>query len=167
MKNVIIVCDEKRRKFGDYLAQLISMEDDIQGSTVGTKDGCVETQVWLEKEFYKDNSQATSSEQYILFIGNSKELKEKREFMKVAFSKYGMKYGSLGKQAFIAVDEVVKYKDYEEFYTFAKNYADNLEKIVKKNRQLKTSEKVGIVVGSVVAGLFAPFVLSSVSYNCL
>ena len=73
MKNIIIVCDEKRKKFGDYLAQLISMKDDTEENTVGIKDGSVEAQVWLEKEFYKSNAQTTSSEQHILFIGNSKE----------------------------------------------------------------------------------------------
>lgn len=159
MKNLIIVCDEKRKKYGDYLAQLISMNDDTDESTVGIKDGSVEAQVWLEKEFYKSNAQATSSEQHILFIGNNKELKTKREFMKIVFSKYGMKYGSLGKQAFIAVEEVVKHKEYQEFYSFAKDYADNLDKIIKERRPLKTAEKVGVGIGSVVVGFFTPFAL--------
>ena len=158
MKNIIIVCDEKRKKFGNYLAQLISMEDDTEGNIVGIKDGSVEAQVWLEKE-YNANSKTISSDQHLLFIGNSKDLKSKREFMNIEFSKYGMKYGSLGKQSFIAVDEVVKRKEYEEFYSYAKKYAENLEKVVKEKRPLKKAEKVGAVVGGTAAGLFTPFIV--------
>ncbi len=29
MKKLIIVCEEKCRQYGDYLAQLISLEDDV------------------------------------------------------------------------------------------------------------------------------------------
>ena len=49
MRKVIIVCDEKRREFADYLSQLVSLSDDTDDATVGVKDGTVATQVWLEK----------------------------------------------------------------------------------------------------------------------
>lgn len=97
MKKLIIVCEEKYRVYGDYLAQLISLEDDTEDSTVGVKDGEVAAQVWLEKD-YKANSAQLSSNQYILFIGHNKLIKEKSSHMKVAFSQYGMAYGWLGKQ---------------------------------------------------------------------
>lgn len=71
MKKLIIVCEEKYRVYGDYLAQLISLEDDTEDSTVGVKDGEVAAQVWLEKD-YKANSAQLSSNQYILFIGHNK-----------------------------------------------------------------------------------------------
>ncbi len=45
MKKLIIVCGEKYRVYGDYLAQLISLEDDTEDSTVGVKDGEVAAQV--------------------------------------------------------------------------------------------------------------------------
>ena len=45
MKRLIIVCEEKCRQYGDYLAQLISLEDDTEDETVGTKDGEVAAQV--------------------------------------------------------------------------------------------------------------------------
>ena len=45
MKKLIIVCEEKCRQYGDYLAQLISLEDDTEDETVGTKDGEVAAQV--------------------------------------------------------------------------------------------------------------------------
>ena len=76
MKKIIIVCDEKRREFADYLAQLVSLSDDTEDTTVGVKDGSVAAQVWLEKH-YESNSATISSDQYILFVGNSKLVKEK------------------------------------------------------------------------------------------
>ena len=53
------------------------MEDDTEEATVGVKDGSVQAQVWLEKD-YKANSATISSTQHIVFIGNSKLLKEQR-----------------------------------------------------------------------------------------
>ena len=60
MKNLIIVCDEKSKEYANYLSQLISMEDDTEDTTVGVKDGSVQAQVWLEKD-YKANSATISS----------------------------------------------------------------------------------------------------------
>ena len=76
MRNLIIVCEEKCRGYGDYLSQLISSEDDTEDTIVGTKDGEVAVQVWGEKDF-KANQAQLSSNQYILFIGHSKLIKEK------------------------------------------------------------------------------------------
>ncbi|MEG0577722.1 MAG: hypothetical protein RR500_07665, partial [Bacilli bacterium] len=114
MKKLIIVCEEKCRIYADYLSQLISLEDDTEDTTVGTKDGEVAAQVWLEKD-YLANSSHISSDQYILFIGNDKLIKEKSTHMKVQFSEYGMKYGWLGKQAVLSVDKVVPADSYSDF----------------------------------------------------
>lgn len=134
MKKLIIVCEEKYRVYGDYLAQLISLEDDTEDSTVGVKDGEVAAQVWLEKE-YKANSAQLSSDQYILFIGHNKLIKEKSSHMKVVFSQYGMAYGWLGKQAVLCVDKVVSAKEYNDFISFALSYQDNLEKLIEENKE--------------------------------
>lgn len=124
MKKLIIVCDEKHRKYGDYLSQLISLEDDTEDCVVGIKDGEVATQVWSEKE-YKSNAPQISSSQHILFIGESKLIKEKGLHMKPVFSKYGMRYGWLGKQAILTVETNVSVKEYDEFLNFAlANQAD-------------------------------------------
>ena len=58
--------------YGDYLAQLISLDDDTEETTVGTKDGEVAAQVWTEKD-YNNNAAQMSSNQYVLFVGNSIE----------------------------------------------------------------------------------------------
>lgn len=117
MKKLIIVCEEKCRQYGDYLAQLISLEDDTEDNTVGTKDGEVAAQVWLEKD-YKANSAQLSSSQYILFIGQDKLIKEKSSHMNMEFSEYGMKYGWLGKQAVLSVGKVVEADKYESFIAY-------------------------------------------------
>lgn len=118
MKKLIIVCEEKLRRYGDFLAQLISGTDDVDGKTVGIKDGSAAAQVWTEKE-YASNAAQISSEQYLLFVGNSKLIKEKRHHMQKKYSEYGMNYGWLGKQAVIFVDRTLSYAEYEEFYKIA------------------------------------------------
>ena len=118
MKKLIIVCEEKFRHYGDFLAQLISNTDDTEDSIVGIKDGVAAAQVWTEKE-YASNAPQISSEQYILFIGNSKLIKEKRAHMLTKYSEYGMNYGWLGKQGVLFVDHIVSYSEYEEFYKLA------------------------------------------------
>ena len=74
MKKLIIVCEERLRKYGDFLAQLISRTDDTDNMIVGVKDGAAVAQVWTEKE-YTSNAAQISSEQYILFIGNTNLIK--------------------------------------------------------------------------------------------
>lgn len=140
MKKLIIVCDEKHRKYGDYLSQLISLEDDIEDRVVGIKDGEVVTQVWSEKE-YKSNAPQISSSQHILFIGESKLIKEKGLHMKPVFSKYGMLYGWLGKQAILTVETSISVKEYDEFLNFAlANQAD-----IKKLEEIAIIEKINLV----------------------
>lgn len=140
MRKLIIVCEEKCRQYGDYLAQLISLEDDTEKETVGTKDGEVAAQVWLEKD-YKANSAQISSNQYILFIGQNKLIKEKSVHMNIKFSEFGMKYGWLGKQAFLGVDKIVSIEEYGSFVKFAKHYQQNLELLVQQDKNIVPIEE--------------------------
>lgn len=149
MKKLIIICEEKCRQYGDYLAQLISLEDDTEENTVGTKDGEVAAQVWLEKDDYKANSAQLSSSQYILFIGQDKLIKEKSSHMNMKFSEYGMKYGWLGKQAVLSVEKVVEADKYESFIAYAQNYQQNVEQLIKSKD--KQSLKAGAAAGAVGA----------------
>lgn len=118
MKKLIIVCEDKLRHYGDFLSQLISRNDDTTEEIIGIKDGAVAAQVWTEKE-YSGNAAQISSEQYILFIGNSKLIKEKRTYMQRKYSEYGMNYGWLGKQAVLFIDRVVSLEEYDEFFQLA------------------------------------------------
>lgn len=161
MKKLIIVCEEKCRQYGDYLAQLISLEDDTEDETVGTKDGEVAAQVWLEKD-YKANAAQLSSNQHILFIGQDKLMKEKSSHMNMEFAEFGMKYGWLGKQAVLSVEKVVEADKYESFIAYAQNYQQNIEQLIKsKDKQaLKTGAAAGAVgaagvVGAAKAGALA------------
>lgn len=159
MKKLIIVCEEKYRVYGDYLAQLISLEDDTEETTVGVKDGEVAAQVWLEKD-YKANAAQLSSNQYILFIGYDKLIKEKSSHMKVAFSQYGMAYGWLGKQAVLCVDKVVPANEYDDFITFALSYQNNLERLIEEKKD-KSKTRENVEVGGKVAGIAALAVVGS------
>lgn len=126
MRKLLIVCEEELRTFGDFLSQLISLKDDLEDQTIGTKDGEVAATVWLEKD-YLANSPQISSEQYIIFIGNSNLFKEKRTHITNKYSKFGMNYGWLGKQSVLYVDNVVTSKNYEDF----KEYLLNIESDIK------------------------------------
>ena len=145
MKKLIIVCEEKYRVYGDYLAQLISLEDDTEDETVGTKDGEVAAQVWLEKD-YKANAAQLSSNQYILFIGQDKLIKEKSSHMNMEFAEFGMKYGWLGKQAVLSVEKVVEADKYENFISYAQNYQQNVEQLIKSKD--KKALKAGTAAGA-------------------
>ena len=166
MKKLIIVCDEKHRQYGDYLSQLISLEDDTEDHVVGIKDGEVATQVWSEKE-YKSNAPQISSSQYILFIGESKLIKEKGLHIKPVFSKYGMRYGWLGKQAILTVETSASVKEYDDFLDFSLANQADIEKLVdierlvekKENKSFVDKVKENPMVGAKVAGIAALGVL--------
>ena len=139
MKTLIIVCDEKHQKYGDFLAQLVSLEDDKPDEIVGTKDGAVAAQVWLEKD-YKANAATISSNQYILFIGNDKFTKDKRTHMTIKYDQFGMKYGWLGKQAALCVEEIIKPEEYEDFYTYATGRQENVERLIEHTSEPETDD---------------------------
>lgn len=118
MKKMIIVCSDKRRKYGDYLAQLISSVSNNEDSGLaGTS-----VVVWSLND-YKSNSAQLSSDQYILFIGNDKMIKEKRTHMKLQYDKYNMKYGWLGRQASLNVGYTISLKEYSSFQKYYKELA--------------------------------------------
>ena len=128
MKKLIIVCEERLRRYGDFLTQLISGTDDKEGRVVGIKDGAAAAQVWTEKE-YTANAAQISSEQYLLFVGNSKLIKEKRHHMLQKYSEHGMNYGWLGKQAVLFVDHILSFSEYTNFYKLLSNeYAEGSQK---------------------------------------
>ena len=154
MKKLIIVCDEKHKKYGDYLSQLISLEDDTEDCVVGIKDGEVATQVWSEKE-YQSSAPQISSSQYILFIGESKLIKDKGLHMKTVFSKYGIIYGWLGKQAILTVDTNVSVNEYDEFMNFAFANQADIERLVEKKKSFVEKVKENPMVGAKVAGIAA------------
>ena len=139
MKKLIIVCEEKNKSYGDFLAQLISADDDTTDNIVGVEDGEVSATVWTEKQF-SDNSFQLSSMQHVLFIGNTKLMKEKRINMNEQFNKFGMKYCWLGKQAVLYVDEIVKKDDYDDFIEYAKTGNSNIENKLKLKKEVPLKE---------------------------
>lgn len=165
MRKLIIVCEDKCKKYGDFLAQLISADDDTDDEIVGTKDGEVAAQVWSEKE-YNANSAQLSSNQYILFIGSNKLIKDKSSHMDIAFDEYGIKYGWLGKQAALSVDHIVDVDDYDSFIEFAKNYQKNMVKVIelndKKPTLIKNDTVKKIRFGALVAAAPVPLGVDTV-----
>ncbi len=136
MTKLIIVCDEKHQKYADFLAQLISLRDDKGETIVGVKDGSVAAQVWLEKD-YIANSKTISSDQFLVFIGDSKLARSKRSHMIVQYDHFGMKYGWLGRQAALCVHEIVGVEDYNDFFGYATGKQDNVERLIEENTKVE------------------------------
>jgi len=140
MKKLIIVCEEKLRKYGDFLSQLVSLEDDKDDQIIGVKDGSVAAQVWSEKE-YVSNAAQISSEQYILFIGSSKMMKDKGSHMLRKFCEHGVEYRWLGKQATLFIKRGLNADQYEDFIEFARGIQPDTKKLIEKeDRKLKFLE---------------------------
>lgn len=125
---LMIVCDEKLMEYANYLMGLIGQNDDVEGKTVGTKDGSVTAAIYTPKH-YKDTLPKVTSNTHILFIGDFKEAKEQMKNVDQKLNKFGMHYGWIGKRAVMSVDDKMLGKEeYEQFITFSKGYQKEFEK---------------------------------------
>lgn len=138
---LIIVCDDKTKEYANYLRQLVSVNDDTDEQIIGTKDGSVETAVWLEQEYL--NTQATiSSNDHVLFIGDNKTSQSETKNMKIEFDKFGMKFGWLGKRAMMQVDDNHLNKEqYDSFIEFCTTYKQYFEKLAYQTTEEKKENK--------------------------
>lgn len=164
IKKLIIVVDDKTKKYGELLSALISTKDDKEDKVVGIKDGSVESVIWTEK-VYSDNQAQLSSNNKVLFIGESEPAQAVAANINCnnPFEKYGVKYGSLGNKAVIyadikpLADDKNNYEDffnsYNDFFSQNNfNYVNNqiVEKagVASSNAEQKT-EKITGEVGTV------------------
>ncbi|WP_242662279.1 hypothetical protein [Butyrivibrio proteoclasticus] len=131
------MCDEKTEGYANYLRQLISTNDDKEDKVVGLADGSVDAAVWLETD-YLANKVKISSNEHILFVGNTKASKSETSSMIVRFEKFGMKYGWLGKRGMMVVDnDMLKPEEYDQFIELCLGYETTFEKIAMKKSKLK------------------------------
>jgi len=103
---LMIVCDDKTIRYGNYLMQLIGHNDDAGDVVVGTKDGAITAAIYTSKS-YKDTLPKITSNTHILFIGNNDIVKEQAENINCVLNKHGMNFGWLGKRAVMYVDKEV------------------------------------------------------------
>ena len=94
-KNLIIVYNNETEKYANFLKALLTQDDDTEEKIIGVKDGTVDVVVHSYEE-YKQNKISIGRDNYILFIGNDKNIKNETEFIKIK-GKYGLKYGWIGK----------------------------------------------------------------------
>jgi hypothetical protein len=119
---LIIVHSENTEEFANLLRNLISSNDDQGDTIVGVKDGTVEVAVWSDKVYAGQKPTLSSCDHY-LFIGRGKIQSKEGYGMNTVFDHFGMKYGWLGNQAFLKVDDYpLKRDEVEEFISFIKNY---------------------------------------------
>ncbi len=145
-KSLIIVCDEKTVKYGNYLGQLISTNDDKEGDVVGVVDGTVEVAVWTEKE-YKANKVKIPFSQHVIFIGENEVSKEETSSIPVLFDKFGMQYGWLGKRAKVNVTRsLLSAQEYNAFIQYCLGYQSKFDNAIMKTKiaglDLKELEKM-------------------------
>lgn len=154
-KKLIIVCDEKTEIYANYLRQLISTNDDKEGEVIGVEDGTVDVAVWLDKD-YEANKAQISSNEHILFIGDSKVSQKETSSMTVRFEQFGMKYGWLGKRGMLKVDyDPLTPEQYDSFIDLCKKYETEFEKVALKRSKKNKGEKAkaaGAGIGGAAAG---------------
>lgn len=157
---LLIVCTSETWKYGTYLMQLISSKDDKNGQPIGPKDGSVEAVLWSEKG-YTNNLPTLSSDAYVLFIGDSKLIKNESANMNISYNEFGMSFSSLGRRANIVIDKkILKKKEYEKFLSLCSKYEKNFEK-VKLNFVNTANAAVKWI------GVFAPVVYPAAIYGLI
>lgn len=155
VKTVTIIVDEKNMQYGMYLQGLIGQRDDEEDKIIGIKDGSVKTAVWTESQ-YEQNRPTITSEQEIIFVGDSKPARVIAKNIEVKYDFLGMKYGWLGNMAYItAVDKKMTEDEYKKFIVASEKEA----KAVQKEKEKRN--KLGIAVGA--AGTVAATVLNPVA----
>lgn len=159
-KKLIVVCTEKTRKYANYLIQLISEKDDSKEKITGTKDGSVEAVIWSEND-YKHNLPIITSNSHILFMGNSKLIKDESANMNMKFNKFGMQFKVLGTRAAMDIeDKLLNKEDYEEFLKFCSKYEKSFKKV-----HLNMINTANPVIKTI--GVFAPVVYPVAIYGLI
>jgi len=94
-RNLILVCTDKTKAYANYFQLLISSKDDSEESVKGVQDGSVDTSVWTEEQF-DANRVGLSSQEHIIFVGESSMIDAECRLMENKFDNLGMQYGWLG-----------------------------------------------------------------------
>ncbi|MEL7660362.1 hypothetical protein [Acetobacterium wieringae] len=140
-KNCIIVYGSEETVPANLLAGLIGEKGEY---TVA---------LWDEK-VYKDSSSKITSDQEIIFIGETKPAKDIIPSIKFEYEISGMKYGWIGNRAVIYVEKRILSK--EEFEMFKTDYQaqdDLLQKFIESSPLLKIGLGVGAAITGPIAGV--------------
>ncbi|MBE0472104.1 MAG: hypothetical protein IBX55_21680 [Methyloprofundus sp.] len=138
-KKLVIVATSGLEEQANLLKGLISANDDVEGQTVGTRDGEVEVVVWDDKHF-EANKNTLSSEQNVFFVGTSKRVMSEINALEYfeKFSKFGIKIFENGNFAALIVENRDTPNDeYEQFYS----YCEENQKRIKEKLELHSSEE--------------------------
>ena len=133
-KNLVIVYTEKTKKHANYLMQLIS----------NIKNEPIVAALWTEKD-YTSNKAKISSSQFLIFIGDSKEMRAVGEHLTNHYEKYGMAYSWLGKTARLYADPTKIDKNNAKDFV---SYANEIEEAFRKN-PLQAGTAAGLLAATV------------------
>lgn len=143
---LIIVHTKDTAKYANYLQLMVGSSDDDGETVVGVKDGSVETVVWSEKD-YMSQKPTLSSSDYVLFVGESKKLKDEYFGVQEKFNQYGMSYSWLGKRSLLYVNSGIKRKEYDQFLSYARNYIDGIQKKMDTQGEAVAKDAATVAVG--------------------
>lgn len=128
--DIIIVHDRKKitKQIADIFKAMISEFDDINSV------------VWDEKQ-YIDTNPDVSSEQYLIFIGNIKTANNlmSAPTFHIAWEKINMKYGWIGRQSVLFVNDDYKFND-NKLSELAALYNETFNKELEIRKEEKTKE---------------------------
>ena len=144
-KKLVIIYDKKSKMYADYLFQMISANNKIGNEAVSAV-------LWDEKQF-QDNEATWSSENYVLFVGDSDLAEDSKTFMNVIYNEAGIHYLSLGRKAVLDVDDkgLNEENDLNKLNEIFENYREELEKkdlssFDKKHKNRKMAALTGLVL---------------------
>lgn len=148
-KKLTIVYGYEQEKYAVYLQQLVSSLDDTDEGTIGIKDDSVEAAIWNEEK-YRQNLPTISSNQRVIFIGDSKFIQSMRENMEEKYSNLGMHFGWLGNQGYMYVEErSLNADNLAEFASlcdkYGKSFQEELDLRFSPKKVLEAEDDMGLI----------------------
>ena len=141
--------------YAEYLFQKISANNKIG-------ENIVSAVLWDEKQFLA-NEATWSSENYVLYVGDSDLAKETQMFMDVKYDEAGIRILGLGKKAVLYVEDknLSEEEDFTKLNALYEKYKEEIEKkdmssFNKKHSNIKKAALTGLV-------LFTPLSLVGVA----
>lgn len=154
-EKVVIVYTKGTEKYANYLMQLISISS-------YEKDGQITAACWSLDEL-KDSMAKMSSAHRIIFLGSDKKVDTYTSEIEDTFSKYGMHYGWLGRQAVLRVekDALSITRKYKEFCQFAQEHQRKLKAVLDAKLAVTTGVAVAAAGSTATAAAAITSLLGS------
>lgn len=151
-KTIILVYGENEESYANLLFGLIGEIEEY------------ECALWTERQYENSRAELSSSAD-VIFIGHTNTTKKFIPNIRLKFDKFGMKYGRLGNQAVIFVDDFPKKKeDYNTFCEYSAKVYDQFEKNESFINQFDTNAKKALFALPLLLGPISGVTSLSILY---